>query len=200
MPFELTCAPSVFQRLMDLVLSGLTYETCLVYLDDIIVFSRDFDTHLSRLKKIFTCLRSANLKVHMKKCSLFQRRVNFLGHVLTKTGIEVQPQKVEAVNNWPTPRNLTELRSFVGLCSYYRRFIAGFADLTAPLHALTRKNARFRWGLEQEEAFHKLKERLTSAPILGMPQDEGVYYLDTDASDFGLGAVLLQEQNGQEMS
>ena len=199
MPFGLTCAPSVFQRWMDLVLSGLTYETCLVYLDDIIVFSRDFDTHLSRLREIFIRLRSANLKVHIKKCSLFQRRVNFLGHVLTETGIEVQPEKVEAVNNWPTPRNLTELWSFVGLCSYYWQFIAGFADLAAPLHALTRKNAQFKWGLEQEEAFHKLKERLTSAPILGMPQDEGVYYLDTDASDFGLSAVLSQEQNGQEV-
>jgi len=109
MPFGLTCAPSVFQRLMDLVLCGLTYETCLVYLDDIIVFSRDFDSHLDRLREVFTRLRAANLKVHIKKCSLFQRRVNFLGHVLTETGIEVQAEKVEAVQNWPTPRNLTEL-------------------------------------------------------------------------------------------
>jgi len=199
MPFGLTCAPSVFQRLMDLVLCGLTYVTCLVYLDDIIVFGCDFGSHLERLREIFSRLRAANLKVHIKKCSLFQRRVNFLGHVLTKSGIEVQSEKVEAVENWPTPRNLTELRSFVGLCSYYRRFIAGFADLASPLHALTRKHARFRWGPEQEEAFNKLKERLTSAPILGMPRDDGVYYLDTDASDIGLGAVLSQEQDGQEV-
>ena len=100
---------------------------------------------------------------------------------------------------WPTPRNLTELRSFVGLCSYYRRFISGFANLAAPLHALTRKNARFSWGIEQEEAFNQLKERLTSAPILGMPRDEGTYYLDTDASDIGLGAVLSQNQDGDEV-
>ena len=122
---------------MDLVLCGLTYETCLVYLDDIIVFSRDFDTHLERLREIFTRLQLANLKVHIKKCCLFQRRVNFLGHVLTRTGIEVQPEKAETVRTWPTPRNLSEVRSFVGLCSYYRRFISGFADLAAPLHALT---------------------------------------------------------------
>ena len=199
MPFGLTCAPSVFQRLMDLVLCGLTYETCLVYLDDIIVFSRDFESHLQRLREVFLRLRAANLKVHIKKCSLFQRRVNFLGHVLTETGIEVQPEKVETVQKWPTPRNLTELRSFVGLCSYYRRFISGFANLAAPLHALTRKNARFSWGSEQEEAFEKLKEKLTTAPILGMPRDEGTYYLDTDASDIGLGAVLSQEQDGEEV-
>ena len=105
MPFGLTCAPSVFQRLMDLVLCGLTYETCLVYLDDIIVFSKDFDTHLHRLREIFDRLRGANLKLHGKKCSFFRQRVDFLGHVRTKAGIEVQPEKIEVVQNWPTPQN-----------------------------------------------------------------------------------------------
>jgi len=199
MPFGLTCAPSVFQRLMDLVLCGLTYETCLVYLDDIIVFSKDFDTHLLRLRKIFDRLRGANLKLHGKKCSFFRQRVDFLGHVLTKAGIEVQPEKIEAVQNWPTPQNLTELRSFIGLCSYYRRFIAGFANVASPLYLLTQKNAPFRWDTEQQQAFQALKTKLVSAPILGMPQDEGAFFLDTDASDRGLGAVLSQEQNGQEV-
>ena len=118
MPFGLTCAPSVFQRLMDLVLCGLTYESCLVYLDDIIVFGQDFDSHVRRLPEIFDRLQMAGLKLHMKKCCLFQRRVNFLGHVLTEAGVEVQPEKVAAVQNWPTPRNLTELRSFVGCLLY----------------------------------------------------------------------------------
>ena len=199
MPFGLTCAPSVFQRLMDLVLCGLTYETCLVYVDDIIVFSRDFDSHVEHLREIFDRLKKADLKLHIKKCCLFQQRVSFLGHILTESGIEVQPDKVEAVQNWPTPRNLTELRSFVGLCSYYRRFIAGFADIAAPLHDLTKKHASFRWGPEQDRAFNELKQRLISAPILGMPRDEGTYYLDTDASNLGLGAVLSQEQDGHEV-
>ena len=132
---------------MDLVLCGLTYETCLVYLDDIIVFSRDFDSHIERLRQVFDRLRMANLKLHMKKCSLFQRKVNFLGHVLTESGIEVQKDKVEAIHNWPRPHTLTELRYFVGLCSYYRRFISEFASIAAPLHDLTRKNARFSWGI-----------------------------------------------------
>ena len=113
MPFGLTCALSVFQRLMDLVLCGLTYETCFVYLDDIIVFSRDFDSYVERLREIFDRLKKANLKLHIKKCCLFQRRVSFLGHVLTEHGIKVQSDKVEAVQSWPTPRNLTEVRSFV---------------------------------------------------------------------------------------
>jgi len=109
MPFGLTCAPNVFQRLTDLVLCGLTYETCLVYLDDIIVFSPDFDRHVERLEEIFRRLRAANLKLHIKKCSLFQQRVHFLGHVLAESGIEVQPEKVSVVQQWPVTRSLTEL-------------------------------------------------------------------------------------------
>jgi len=143
MQFGLTCAPRVFQRLVDLVLCGLTYETCLVYLDDIIVFSADFDSHVERLEEIFRRLRAANLKLHIKKCSLFLQHVHFLGHALTESGIEVQPEKVSVVQQWPVPRSLTDHRSLVSICSYYRRFISGFADIAAPLHALTRKNARF---------------------------------------------------------
>ena len=131
---------------MDLVLCGLTYETCLVYLDDIIVFSSNFDSHIIRLKKIFSQLRAANLKVNMKKCTLFQRQIDFFGHVLTGDGVGVQPEKVKTVKIWPIPCNLAELRSFVELCSYCRRFITGFASIAASLHALTRKNARFSWG------------------------------------------------------
>ena len=172
MPFGLTCAPSAFQRLMDLVLCGLTYVSCLVYLDDIIVFARDFNSHKDRLQEVFERLRNANLKLHPSKCFLFQRRVAFLGHVLSEAGIEVQADKVNCVRNWPTPTNLTELRAFLGTCSYYRRFIAGFADTAAPLHMLQRKQVPFQWTSIQQEAFDQLKEKLTSAPILGMPKDE----------------------------
>jgi len=184
---------------MDLVLCGLTYITCLVYLDDIIVYLRDFDSHVQRLQKVFERLRGANLKLHVKKCCLFQRKVAFLGHVISEAGIEVQDDKVAAVRDWPTPQNLSELRSFLGLCSYYRRFIPGFADVAAPLHALQRKQAPFVWTREPEEAFNRLKERLTSAPVLGMPTDEGTFYLDCDASDVGLGAVLGQKQGDSEV-
>jgi len=184
---------------MDLVLCGLTYESVLVYLDDIIVFSRDFESHVQRLRDVFGRLRKANLKLHPAKCCFFQRRVKFLGHVISEAGIEVQTDKVATVQDWPTPRNLTELRSFVGLCSYYRRFINKFADVAAPLHELQRKGVPFVWTAEQDRAFSQLKEALTTAPVLGMPRDEGTFFLDCDSSDFGLGSVLSQFQDGKEV-
>jgi len=199
LPFGCSTAPSVFQRLMDLVLCGLTYVTCLVYLDDIIVYANDFETHLERVREVFSRLRDANLKLHATKCCLFQRRVDFLGHVLSERGIEVQEEKVAVVRNWPPPRNLSELRSYLGLCSYYRRFAKGFADVAAPLYKLQKKNATFVWGKPQQDAFVRLKEMLISAPILGMPTDAGKFYLDCDASDVGLGAVLSQNQDGAEV-
>ena len=108
------------------------YVTCLVYLDDIIVFAKDFNTHLSRLAEVFERLKQAGLKLHGTKCSLFQRRVSFLGHVLSGDGIEVQAEKVKAVRDWPVPKNISELRSFLGMVSYYRKFIPGFANIVAP--------------------------------------------------------------------
>jgi hypothetical protein len=125
--------------------------------------------------------------------------VVFLDHVLSAAGIEVQSDKVTCVRDWPRPTNLTELRAFLGTCSYYRRFIVGFADLATPLHFLQRKHVPFQWTSKQEEAFNRLKEKLTSAPVLGMPMDDGLFYLDSDASEFALGAVLSQIQNGSEM-
>jgi len=199
MPFGLTSAPSVFQRLMDLVLCGLTYESVLVYLDDIIVYSKDFSTHVHHLRDVFQRLRKAGLKLHPSKCCLFQRRVAFLGHVISSQGIEVQADKVSTVRDWPSPRNLSELRAFVGLCSYYRRFIPQFADIAAPLHDLQRKDIPFVWTLLHEEAFMRLKEALTTAPVLGMPRENGTLILDSDSSDVALGCVLSQLQDGAEV-
>jgi hypothetical protein len=192
MPFGLTCAPSVFQRRMDLVLSGLTYEMCMVYIDDIVVFSHDFDSHLQRLEQVLQRIQTAGLKLKASKCCMFQRKVEFLGHIVSAQGIEAQPSKITAVTEWPVPTNLTEVRSFLGLCSYYRRFIQGFAYIATPLHELMKKNVRFHWGSDQQKAFETLKVKLVSAPVLAMPSDQGNYYLDTDSSDFGLGAVLSQ--------
>ena len=190
-------APSQFQRLMDLVLSGLLWDSCLVYLDDIIVYSVTFSQHLERLAAVFDRLSRADLKLKASKCQLFREEVRFLGHIISKRGIAADPEKVKVVASWPRPRDLHEVRSFLGLASYYRRFIAGFADIARPLHQLTAKGHPFVWETAQEMAFQILKERLITAPILSSPRDDGDYILDTDASLFGLGAVLQQRQDGE---
>ena len=196
MPFGLTTAPAVMQRLMDLVLTGLTLETCLVYLDDCIVFGRSFDELYNRLAQVLQRFADAGLKLKPSKCSFFQRRVSFLGHVISEEGLEMQPDKVEVVRNWPTPRNVSELKSFLGLCSYYRRLLDHFSDIAAPLNKLTRKSVPFIWQEEQEQSFIRMKQLLTSSPIVALPRLEGRFILDTDASGVGLGAVLSQEQDG----
>ena len=198
MPFGLTCAPSVFQRLMDMVLAGLGYETCLVYLDDVIIFGKTFEELLQRTDVIFDRIRSAKLKLKPSKCSFFSRKSYFLGFIVSEAGIEAQPEKVKVVAEWPTPRNLHDLRSFLGLCSYYRRFVAGFSSVAAPLYELQQKDRAYIWSDECNEAFRSLKRSLTTAPILALPADEGCYILDTDASNTGLGAILSQIQDGEE--
>jgi len=178
-------------------MSGLTYDICLVYLDNILVFSKMFEEHYDRLLTILDRLERYTLKLKPTRCHLFQRRVKFLGHVVSGEGIECDPDKVAAIATWPTPTNISEVRTFCGLASYYWTFVQDFAKLAKPLHNLTRKNATFVWNQECEIAFQALKERHMSAPILVPPRDEGKYVLDTDASDTALGTVLQQEQDGQ---
>ena len=196
LPFGLSNAPAVFQRLMNLVMQGLTWEACLVFLDDIIVMTSTFEQHLERLNAVFNRLRSANLKLKPSKCKLFQLKVKFLGSVVSERGIEPDPDKLTAISEWPVPKNLTEVRAFVGLASYYRRHVEGFSDIAKPLSKLTKKNQPFLWGTEQQSAFDKLKYCLTHYPVLAPPLPEGKYIIDTDASDFAMGAVLQQEQHG----
>ena len=144
LPFGLCNAQATFERLMDLVMSGLNYESLLVYLDDIIVFSESLEVHLVRLELVFLRLGAAGLKLKASKCHIMQQKVLFLGHVVTPQGIATDPDKIQLVTEWPTPRNLKEVRSFVGLCSYYRRYVKDFARVAAPLHALTRKRCPIR--------------------------------------------------------
>ena len=200
LPFGLCNAPSTFERLMENVLAGLRWETLLVYLDDVIVFGRTIAESIDRLEAVLVRFRNAGLKLKPSKCHLFRKEVNYLGHVVSEKGIHTDPAKIEAVRDWPTPRTPTHVRSFLGLASYYRRFIRGFADIASPLHALTEKKAKksFEWTEECEGAFNKLKGSLISAPILGYPRPEGQFILDTDASNFALGGVLSQEQDGEE--
>ena len=178
-------------------MSGLTYDVCLVYLGDIPVFSKTFDEHLDRLVTVFDRLDRYLLKLKPSKCSLFQRKVSFLGHVVSGQGIECDPEKVAAISTWPSPTNIAEVRTFCGLASYYRTFVHDFAAKAKPLHNLTKKGAVFNWTPECEAAFQTLKQVLTSTPILVAHCDDRQYVLDTDASDTALGAVLQQEQGGK---
>lgn len=198
MPFGLCNAPATFERLMEHILSGLNRELCLVYLDDIIVTGKSFTEHISNLRKVFNRLKGANLKLNPKKCQLFRKEVKFLGHVVSENGISTDTEKVQAVKEWPTPKTVKEIRSFLGLCSYYRRFIKNFAEIAKPLHQLTEKGKQFLWTEKCEDAFSTLKEKLVSSPILAYPKEEGMFILDTDACDTGIGAVLSQVQEGIE--
>jgi hypothetical protein len=198
LPFGLCNAPSTFERLMERVLAGLRWEILLVYLDDVIVFGNTIAESVNRLERVLLKLREAGLKLKPSKCNLFQKRVNYLGHVVAEEGIHTDPAKIEAVQNWPTPGTTRQGRSLLGLASYYRRFIKGFAEIAAPLHRLTGKNVAFLWSPECEVAFQTLREALVSAPILAYPRNHGQYYLDTDASAFAIGGVLSQEQDGVE--
>lgn len=198
MPFGLCNAPATFQRLMDRVLVGMQWETCLVYLDDIIVLGKDVSEMLERLGLVFDRLCQANLKLKPSKCCLFRRKVNYLGHIVSGDGVATDPEKVQQVHDWPVPNSLQEVRQFLGLASYYRRFVKDFATIAEPLHALTKKNVRFQWTEKCHAAFNCLKGHLTTAPVLGYPLDEGEMMLDTDASDVGIGAVLSQMQDGEE--
>lgn len=158
LPFGLCNAPSTFQRLMDQVLRGLQGKTCLVYLDDIIIYSESFDEHLNHLREVLDRLKHANLKLKPKKCYICRRRVRYLGHVVTKLGVEPDPDNVSKILNFTVPGDIEGVKSFLGLTGYYRKFIKGYADVTQPLSKLTRKDVPFVWGTGQAEAFDKLKQ------------------------------------------
>ena len=198
MPFGLCNAGATFQRLMDLVMSGLNLEVCLVYLDDIILFSTTPEEHLLRLVQVLERLKDTNLKLKPSKCRLFQKEVSFLGHIVSGRGIATDPEKVRLVKEWPVPTNLKQVRGFLGLTGYYRKFVKDYAKIAAPLNFLTRKNATFKWTDECQRAFNQLKDILSSPPILAMPNDEGTFVLDTDACEWSIGSVLSQVQQGQE--
>ena len=198
MPFGLCNAPATFERLMDRVLQGLRWSRCLVYLDDIISFGGIFDGALTNWTLIFERLRSYGLQLKSSKCHLFRASVPFLGHIVGRHGLECDPKKIEDVKSWPVPDCLKSVRQFLGFVGYYRRFIPRFADVATPLVYLTGKDVPFVWDSSCSTAFNELRAALMDAPILAFPTETGLYVLDTDASNFGLGGVLSQIQNDQE--
>ncbi|GBM49702.1 Retrovirus-related Pol polyprotein from transposon 17.6 [Araneus ventricosus] len=183
---------------MEKVLRGLSSEACLVYLDDIIIVGRTFEEHLNNLRKVFQRLQKANLKLNPKKCRFLQREVAYLGHVISAEGVKTDPEKIKAVVDWPRPDKIHDLRSFLGLCTYYRRFVKNFSTIARPLHKLTEAKSNFNWTDECEKSFNSLKQALTSSPILTYPRTDKDFILDTGASNEGIGAVLSQNTGNEE--
>ena len=198
MPFGLCNAPATFERLMDHVLAGLPWNVCLVNLGDVIVHGRTFSEQLENLQRVFTCLKKANLKLSPEKYNLFRHEVKYLGHIISRNGMATDPAKIDSVKDWPRPTCLAEMRSFLGLCSYYRKFIRNFAEIANPLTRLTKKDVQFVWDSDAENVFQQLKCLLTNTPVLSFLCDEGTLILDTDASGVAIGAVLSQKQGNEE--
>ena len=193
MPFGLCNSAPTFQRLMDTLLSGLLWNSCLVYIDDVIIFSETFEEHVNRLESVFTRFQESGLKLKAKKCFFAKREVTFLGHCVNEHGISPDKEKVSAIKNFPKPNNVSELRSFVGLISYYRKFIPDFASKADSFHKLLRKGTKYIWDENCVRTFDMFKQALTQYPILHYPDFNLPFLLMTDACDTGLGIVLAQQ-------
>ncbi|GBM15589.1 Transposon Ty3-I Gag-Pol polyprotein [Araneus ventricosus] len=183
---------------METVLRGLTSEACLVYLDDIIIVGRTFQEHLNNIRKVFQRLQKATLKLSPKKCRFFRKEVSYLGHIISVDGVKTDPEKTKAVVDWPRPETVHDLRSFLGLCTYYRRFVRNFSAIARPLHKLTEARSNFNWTEECEKSFNSLKQALITSPVLTYPRTDKEFILDTDASNEGIGAVLSQKIGNEE--
>jgi hypothetical protein len=194
-PFGLTNSPQVWQRLIEIVLAGLLWAICIVYLDDVIVFSENFAQHLARLREIFKRMREHNIKLKPSKCLFFKKEVKYLGHIITEDGVAPDPAKTEAVRNYPVPTTKRGVRSFLGFAGYYRRLIRDFAKIAKPLHDIAAEYKPFTWSDSQQNSFETLKNALLSAEVLAFPNFAIPFTLHVDASDTALGAVLVQADN-----
>ncbi|GJT28843.1 putative reverse transcriptase domain-containing protein [Tanacetum coccineum] len=194
MPFGLTNAPAVFMDLMNRVCKPYLDKFVIVFIDDILIYSKNKEEHGKHLKTILNLLRSEKLYAKFSKCDFWLDSVQFLGHVIDSSGVHVDPAKIEAIKNWAAPTTPTEVRQFLGLAGYYRRFIKEFSLISKPLTKLTQKNKPYVWGDDEEEAFQTLKLKLCSAPILSLPEGSEDFVVYCDASLKGFGAVLMQRE------
>ena len=191
-PFGLAQAPAYFQRLVNEVLSGLTFT--FGYLDDILVYSPDMETHLEHFRKLFMRLREADLKLKEVKCNFLRKHIQYLGHIVLGKGITPMPEKLECIKDMPPPKTTKEVKQFLGLIGYYRKFVPRFSDLARPLNVLTRKDVPFKWTPVCQESFELLKSCLMTELILKYPDPDYPYVLFTDASKYAWACVLTQEK------
>ena len=198
LPFGLCNAPATFSRLMEQTLGGLSWKICLAYLDDIIIFAKSWSEFISRLRQVLDRLRSSSLKINAKKCEIAKQEVSYLGFKVSKDGLKPDEKLLSAISSIEPPSNVKELRTFIGMVSYYRRFIKNFSELAAPLNNLTKKGVEFNWAPECAAAFSRLKELLCNKPITAFPDFTKQFRVYTDASEEGIGAILAQNQEGKE--
>ena len=199
LPFGLTNAPATFMHLMNSIFKPFLDLFVLVFLDDILIYSRTLVEHQRHVRQVLEVLRKNKLYANAKKCSFFQRSLSFLGHVVSEKGLSMEQDKVKAIQDWPAPTNITGVRSFLGLAGYYRKFVRNFSRIAAPMTELEQKNQTFEWKKPQQNAFEELKKAITSAPILIAPDDTKPYVVTTDASGFAVGATLSQDHGrGQQ--
>lgn len=199
LPFGLKTAPATFQRMINTALSGLTGTRCFVFLDDIVIYANSLTEHDTKLREVFGRIRRYNLKLQPGKCDFLRKEVSYLGHVITAEGVRPDSEKVKVIENFPRPESAKQLKTFLGMAGYYRRFIPNFSRLAAPLYLLLKKDVHFTWGNDQEDTFQKLKEKLTAKPILQYPDFSREFILTTDASNEGVGAILSQGQIGKDL-
>ncbi|GKB40504.1 putative reverse transcriptase domain-containing protein [Tanacetum coccineum] len=194
MPFGLTNAPAVFMDLMNRVCKPYLDKFVIVFIDDILIYSKDEKEHEEHLKAILELLKKEQLYAKFSKCEFWIPKVQFLGHVIDSRGIHVDPAKIESIKDWASPKTPTEIRQFLGLAGYYRRFIEGFSKIAKSMTKLTQKGIKFDWGEKEENAFQLIKQKLCSAPILALPEGSEDFVVYCDASHKGLGAVLMQRE------
>lgn len=193
MPYGLTGAPATFQSIMNQILAKLLRKCVVVFIDDILIYSKSFEEHVQHVKMVFELLQEHQFKVRLSKCSFAQQQLRYLGHVISSQGVATDPSKIRDVQNWQTPSSVKELRGFLRLAGYYRRFVKNFGLLAKPLTELLKKGQIFAWTTITEQAFQALKDALTSAPVLALPDFSKPFVVETDALEKGIGAVLQQE-------
>ena len=193
MPFGLCNAPSTFMRLMNQVLRPFIGKFVVVYFDDILIYSRCEKDHIEHLRQVLEVLNANKLFINLKKCSWVTEKLMFLGYIISSNGILVDEEKIRAIKDWPTPKTVSEVRSFHGLATFYRRFIRDFNTIVAPITTCLKKG-KFQWGEEAESAFTLIKEKLCTTPVLALPNFDKLFEVECDASGVGIGVVLSQEK------
>lgn len=195
-PFGLATGAAVLSRLLDSVLGELKYKFVYNYLDDVVIYSKSFEEHLSHVQQVLDKFREAGLTVKPSKVDLARREISFLGHIVSAGGVKVDHERTKSIRQFPPPRNKREVARFIGMINFFRKFLPNFAQMAAPLNQLRRKGESFKWTESHQAAFDNLKQALASAPVLAIPDFEREFVLQTDASNSGLAAVLLQEHEG----